>query len=374
MRIIVRKICGESSPEDEATLNAWRQSSPDHEHTYRQIMESDDLEARYREYNAIDYKAAWKKFREEHFPHLFYPKQFIIKAISAAAIVALLVGAYVMYYNDIRLNNATELPSIQAYEHLQIEKSYREGKQNATIVMPDKQIMKMQGMKDLEKVERKKFDSGDYLLATGGGNEFWITLEDGSTVHLNYNTKLRFPAHFDSETRTVYLEGEAYFKIAKDSKRPFMVVTNNAIIKEYGTEFSVNTTDGHSTEVALISGSISVIKGENEYPISIGEKAEISPSQINIAKTDLAPSVAWDKGEFVFQDCTLDKLMNVLVEWYGLDIEIESDELRNLKFSGNIDKYCEVDHLLHAIEKITGLEIINQSNMITIKKFNYENQ
>lgn len=357
-------------------LNAWRQADARHERMYQKIMSSDDLATRYRQYAAIDEKSAWNKFRKKHFPHRHPYRQFTARATAIAAAIALLLGCCYMLYIPSSHNTSplSPPPQILAHEHRQIELSLREGKQNATIVMPDNKTVQVEGMKAIGKVSGREFDHGDYELVTGKGNEFWITLEDGSIVHLNYNTRLRFPARFASDSRTVYLEGEAYFKVAQEADRPFMVITDNAIIKEYGTEFSVCTTGGGSTEVALVSGSISVIKGENEYPVSIGEVAEISPSQINITKTDITPNIAWDKGEFVFHDCTLDKLMNVMEQWYGLEVKIESDELRNMKFSGNIDKYCEADHLLNAIGKITGLEIINQSKMVTIKEFNYENQ
>ncbi len=83
-----------------------------------------------------------------------------------------------------------------------------------------------------------------YCIGFGLVLDFWITLDDGTIVHLNYNTRLRFPARFAGDSRTVYLDGEAYIKVAVDKDRPFMVVTSNATIKQYGTEFSVNTTAG----------------------------------------------------------------------------------------------------------------------------------
>ena len=66
-------------------------------------------------------------------------------------------------------------------------------------------------------------------LTTEQGNEFRVTFEDGTTVHLNYNTEIRYPVKFSKTKRTVYLKGEAYFKIAKDA-RPFYVVTDQGII------------------------------------------------------------------------------------------------------------------------------------------------
>ena len=71
-------------------------------------------------------------------------------------------------------------------------------------------------------------------LTTEQGNEFRVTFEDGTTVHLNYNTEIRYPVKFSKTKRMVYLKGEAYFKIAKDT-RPFYVITDQGIIKQYGT-------------------------------------------------------------------------------------------------------------------------------------------
>ncbi len=69
---------------------------------------------------------------------------------------------------------------------------------------------------------------------------FGSLFEDGTKVHLNYNTTLKYPSHFSVASRTVYLDGEAYFQIAKDD-RPFRVITANGIVKQYGTSFNVNT-------------------------------------------------------------------------------------------------------------------------------------
>ncbi len=71
------------------------------------------------------------------------------------------------------------------------------------------------------------------------------------------NTSIRYPVHFDSGERKIYLKGEAYFVIAKD-KRPFTVVTERGVIKDYGTEFNVNTFSPSNTKVVLVKGKVSV--------------------------------------------------------------------------------------------------------------------
>lgn len=79
-------------------------------------------------------------------------------------------------------------------------------------------------------------------LVTKKDKEFWMVLDDGTYVHLNYNTTLIYPNHFVGSERKVKLKGEAYFIVANDSKkRPFIVETANGDVHDYGTEFNVNT-------------------------------------------------------------------------------------------------------------------------------------
>lgn len=365
--IIVDKICGQISDEDEQVLNEWRKSKQTHEDTYHRLMAANDLEHRYRQYSDIDEKHAWRKFHCQHFSRL----QTYWVRIAVASVVLLVALTTVCYFHH---EPKAMPPQMQAFEYRQMKMSGREGKQRAMLLLPDKRKVSVKSSGQMCDVQSCRLEDGDYQLVTGQGHEFWITLEDGTIVHLNYNTKLRFSAHFSSNSRTVYLEGEAYFKVSKEKERPFMVVTNKAVVKEYGTEFSVNTKKGEETEVALVEGKISVVKGNKEYPVGVGEVAEVTQKHINITKTDLSPNVSWNTGEFVFRNCSLDRLMEVLEQWYGLTVEIESDDLRCMKFSGNIDKYSKVDHLLHAIGKVTGLDIVKHNKKVTIKKCSsYEN-
>ena len=111
-------------------------------------------------------------------------------------------------------------------------------------------------------------------LSTYDDSEFWMTFEDGTRVHLNYNTTLKYPPHFTSNSRTVYLDGEAYFEVAKDNKRPFRVVTANGVVRQYGTSFNVNTYMNGVTKVVLVDGSVSVLPNlGGEYKMKPGELA-----------------------------------------------------------------------------------------------------
>ena len=151
-----------------------------------------------------------------------------------------------------------------------------------------------------------------------------MTLEDGTRVHLNYNSTLRYPEHFTAHSRTVYLEGEAFFDVAPNSHRPFYVHTPNSTIREYGTSFNVNTMARKGvTQVALVEGSISVMaKDGKEYMMKPGQLACIQShtDSISIVTTDIQPYISWNTGEFLFDGCQLSKLMEVLSCWYNMHV------------------------------------------------------
>lgn len=80
-----------------------------------------------------------------------------------------------------------------------------------------------------------------------------LHLSDGTTVWLNNGAKLKYPASFEADNRTVYLEGEAYFEVRHQAGRPFYVRTDNGIVKEYGTSFNVNRNKSLSTLLAAVA-------------------------------------------------------------------------------------------------------------------------
>ena len=197
-------------------------------------------------------------------------------------------------------------------------------------------------------------------LTTEQGNEFRVTFEDGTTVHLNYNTEIRYPVKFSKTKRIVYLKGEAYFKIAKDS-RPFYVITDQGTIKQYGTEFNVNTFIPERTEVALVKGSISIVSKESaqEQFIKPGQLAHIEQNgnNVSIYDVDLTPYVAWNEGRLIFENRTLENIVEILEHWYNVNISFGTPELKQLRFTGNMDRYATITPIIKAIARTTNLQI-----------------
>ena len=207
-----------------------------------------------------------------------------------------------------------------------------------------------------------------YELQTLGNGEFQITLEDGTHVHLNYNTTLRFPVHFSNKERVVYLKGEAFFKVAKDETRPFKVLTDNVAIKQYGTTFNVNTYSSSSTKVVLVEGSIGVLSEEKEYPIRPSECLTFhkQTSKVDIKQVDVTPYVAWHNGRFIFDNETLSEIMSTLSHWYGVKVVFDDPELNKLHFTGNMSRYGKIHPLLNSISLTVGIKITLNDRVIHV--------
>lgn len=226
--------------------------------------------------------------------------------------------------------------------------------ENINVMLSDVQSVRLDTIQDVRLIK---------------GNEFRVTFEDGTTVHLNYNTEIRYPVKFSKTKRMVYLKGEAYFKIAKDT-RPFYVITDQGIIKQYGTEFNVNTFTSGRTEVALVKGSISIIPqgSTQEQLIEPGQLAHIEQkgNNISIYNVDLTPYIAWNEGRLIFENRTLENIVEILEHWYNVNISFGTSELKQLRFTGNMDRYATISPILKAIARTTNLQIKIEGREILI--------
>jgi ferric-dicitrate binding protein FerR (iron transport regulator) len=128
----------------------------------------------------------------------------------------------------------------------------------------------------------------------------------------------------------------------------------------------------YETTVVLVNGSISVSPtGGKEQMMKPHEQCRISNSLCVVEKNvDVEPYVAWNRGVFCFDNCTLEHLMKILSHWYGMNINFVSEETRHITFTGNLNKYSSIEPAIHAIHQVTGLRIEIKNNTIIIDKHN----
>jgi len=267
---------------------------------------------------------------------------------AAAVVVLLMVGGAFWYHHDY---TKVTPPVVSEEIETAMRQSRESGRQAAEVVS-----IGAQHTAAITQEERTLYhvdnDFAEQLaearrITTYQNKEYWVTLDDGTLVHLNDNSRLIYPEQF-GDRRDVILDGEAYFMVAKDKSRQFVVHTPQGDVRVHGTEFMVNTRDGSKNDNANATGHLSVVlvKGSigftpnngREQMLTPGQQLSVVNSQLSINEVDTTPYVAWNEGKFLFQAWPLERVMEVLSRWYGVEVSFASDELRTKQLDVTITK------------------------------------
>ena len=393
---LIRKyLSGDISDDEYQLLSETLANDKNTAKHLEQMTEADDLTKRYKEYASVDTEAALQKFIKQYVDNgeagkaAETPrkprKTMRYSLLRYAAVVALLIFGGAFWYH--REYTRVTPPVITEEVQQAMEQSRESGREGAHIVST---VTSRQQIISEEECELYHVDENfaEQLaeakrITTYHDKEYWVTLDDGTLVHLNYNSRVIYPEKF-GDRRDVILEGVAYFMVAKDKSRQFVVHTPQGDVRVYGTEFMVNTAErmetrlesptGESryhqaTSVVLIEGSISFTpESGNELMMSPGQKLVADKDQLLVTTTDTAPYVAWNTGLFVFKNSTLENLMDVISRWYGVEnVSYGNEQLRKMHFTGNFKRYGSIERILDAIMMTCDINIDFHSNRITIE-------
>jgi ferric-dicitrate binding protein FerR (iron transport regulator) len=209
-------------------------------------------------------------------------------------------------------------------------------------------------------------------LATPRGGEFKVTLEDGTEVWLNAETTLRYPDTFDGNERRVEVSGEAYFKVAHDSSKPFYVVSGKQEVRVYGTEFNIHAyPDEADIYTSLVTGSISlkpVVGNGSELMLTPGHQAVFSnadaSAKVRTVDTDIVTS--WRSGTFVFEGQNLDQIMKTLSRWYNFEYEFTDRSLAHTEFMGSIPRYGNFGEVIEIFNRMGGISLHQYGHKVIV--------
>ena len=166
------------------------------------------------------------------------------------------------------------------------------------------------------------------------GERIQIMFQDGTKVYINSDSKLRYPKKFALNTREVYLEGEAYFVVAKNKNRPFIVNLSGPAIHVLGTSFNVSAyKDESMIETTLVEGSVklNVVSGGKRMTqmLKPNEKAEYQKGagKIKVFGVNTEYDTAWKNGEIIFRNHPMDKVLKTLERHYHVVFEVKDNEI-----------------------------------------------
>lgn len=234
-------------------------------------------------------------------------------------------------------------------------------------------------------------DRFNNIVVTQKGSKTNLVLPDGTRVWVNSDSKLCYSEEFGIKLREVFLEGEAFFEVSEDKRKPFIVHAGSMNVKVLGTAFNVRAYAGDaSNEATLIRGSIEVaLKNETKRKLLLSPREKIvvrvaektinvSPGGIAAAKPaieivklpppmrDTVPLEAqWTRNRLAFEEETLADIIPVLERWYNITIEIQGIKNSSILYRGSFENDSLAD-VLESLKAIGQFHYKIQKNKVTI--------
>lgn len=290
--------------------------------------------------------------------------------VVAAALVAVAAWVTIAHYSSSR--NAPKLTIKQAVERSGIEP----GTLKATIVLANGKEMtdddSSQGIvskagemyvynsengRIVYEVTSDEVNTGKYhTVVVPKGGHYHVQLEDGTKIHLNAASSLRFPIRFTNQVRAVELTGEGFFEVAADAKRPFLVKTQQQTVRVLGTTFTIRAYPSlGNVKTTLIDGAVEVIRDDHTALLKPGEAAisRLGERAVYVEKTNIEEALAWHKNHFLFDNESIKDIMDRVGRWYDVEIDYKGN-LDNIRLGGIFHRSKSIVRLLESFEA-TGL-------------------
>jgi len=172
------------------------------------------------------------------------------------------------------------------------------------------------------------------------GQKSTVFLSDGSEVKLNAGSTIRYQRNFTPEERRIFLTGEAYFKVKKDTLRPFRVQSGDFITQALGTAFNIDAYQANSQlQISLVEGKVSVKseKIEQDYLLTPGESVRYANQKVEKLKFDHKNVLAWTDGILIFENASQKAVFNKLQQWYGVSFTFEDQSSKPWSYTAEFN-------------------------------------
>lgn len=238
----------------------------------------------------------------------------------------------------------------------------------ALVLQGNMQLLKMPGGEiAYKKTNGEKSTQLAYntLSNPKGSKVINMVLADGSKVWLNAGSVITYPIAFVENERSVSITGEAYFEVAHDASKPFMVYKDEVSVKVLGTRFNVNAfeDDGEDIEITLLEGAVKVKNGNVSSQLKPGEQARVGRQLKIMQQVNVDAVMAWKNGYFHFEDASLENVMERISRWYDVNV-VYKGEIPHRSFMGEMQRDLSLAEVLKILEKnkvhfeIVGKELI----------------
>lgn len=379
VRLLQLYLLGDITEEERQELEDWCKETPQNRNLFEQICQEDLFSKERSVYEKIDDTKALRTF-EKHVRKVStrgFGRWWKYAAVLLLPI--LVVGLWKLVYEveqvPVVTSSVSQIQPGCSRAVLVLDDGRTVFLKEEEVISEDKGIM-VTGERDRLVYTSSEGKNVDELrfneLEIPRGGEYKVRLADGTLVYLNSATRMKYPVKFDEKERKVYLSGEAYFEVAKDPERPFFVEMEGVEVRVYGTSFNVNTHQKGNVQTVLVKGSIGVkvLSSGMESVIRPGQMAEFKQgnTKVDVKDVNVAVYTDWKDGIFRFENQRLEDILTVLSNWYDVDIFYQTVSVKELHFSGYMERYKDVSVILEAITLSTGVTFSIQGKTIIVSK------
>jgi len=382
-KIISDYLLGIISDEDNKVLNNWLKDSHN-KMIFNKFSDPNFLNLKIEKYNRFNKGKAWDRILRESLietqssPKISSSNHFkITKLYKYVALIFITVGIFMLF---ILKNNSIEKNLIAKVDNnpkgIVLTTSKGEmiiGNKDTTLLLNNVNLSSSihQLTYSLENNSENAILEYNEIKIPKGAT-YKILLSDGTIVWLNSKTALKFPINFVGKTRDVYLvDGEAYFNVSKDVKKPFIVHFKKRDIKVLGTKFNVKSYQNNENDyITLVEGSIKLNAGINEVLIKPNEQVVINNkiSKVTLKSVDANIFTLWRDNVYIYKDTSIENLFNDISRDFDIAIVYQDKALKDKRLSLKVDRNKSLESIVSAIAKASHLKIIIQGKILTIRR------
>jgi hypothetical protein len=380
--LIERYIMGLTSEEEDAKLKRWYEDISKKQASLRQLSEAemealrekmlqrllsdakkqpslgaqkDNTDHGVKNMHLVDNKEASNKFRS------------LFKNNAWAAVILLLIccstAAYFFHSNRARFNKTV----VKAPVVILPGENIAPGQSGATLHLANGKAIPLDNLQNGLVAEQngvkilKDKNGVTYVgkanaplyndITTGRGQQWQLTLPDGTKVWLNAVSSIHYPLAFSGQQRMVSITGEAYFEVVHNAKQPFTVKAGNTVIEDIGTAFNINAyADEPFIKTTLVHGSVKVSTEKNSSLLKPGQQAATSAAnKIKVIKVNTENITGWMNGALNFDNEDLGEVMKKVARWYDIDVTY-AGKIPKRTFAGSISRKMNLSEFLKLLE------------------------
>lgn len=237
---------------------------------------------------------------------------------------------------------------------------------NVRIEMDSNHLLRYSSHDSIEMANDNK--NNELIIPKGG--EYQVVLADGTKVWLNSASRLIYPQSFMGKERRVVLSGEAFFDVAHDAERPFIVETSRMNVKVLGTRFNVNDyDDNEEVSTTLVNGSVEIVSGDQQaFRLVPGEQAYGKENELEKREVNVRLYTSWIDGKFLFNNTELEEIAKQISRWYDVEIFFSNENVKKVRFTGAIVKFKPLEDLVRMIESTSQVRFSVKGRTIVISE------